>query len=340
MKRILYLTVPHQDYLSDSILIGLKKITPVETIDFPPNRFIYKNTPQYFEQKQHQLYGNGFTLYNLLEKKYKFNQSLVQFTKHQIKDFDLVIFSSIWSQLGMFLEFYNYLTPSKTIILDGEDTPIIFPYHGNFLRKFRNWWIPKPLNKFEYYKREWTPKSIQSIYLKILPQIISQHLLPNKLRTISFSIPEEKIIKTLPKKEKLFPSHIVDKEVAEKLKVSQEQYVFNKEEDYYQDLQKSKFGITTKRAGWDCMRHYEIAANGAIICFRDLDKKPDTCAPHDLIPNVNCISYKNFEDLMQKINTLTDVEYEKLVHNSLNWIKQKTCQNLVSKLLITNLLIR
>ena len=37
---------------------------------------------------------------------------------------------------------------------------------------------------------------------------------------------------------------------------------------------RSRFGVTTKKSGWDCMRHYELAASGCVPCFRDLEEKP------------------------------------------------------------------
>ena len=77
------------------------------------------------------------------------------------------------------------------------------------------------------------------------------------------------------------------------------------ENQYYSDLQQSKFGITVKRGGWDCHRHYEIAANGAVICFRDLASKPQSCAPHGLNTS-NTIIYNSVEDLKRQVEKLSD----------------------------------
>lgn len=101
-------------------------------------------------------------------------------------------------------------------------------------------------------------------------------------------------------------------------------YAFNTEKEYYLDLQSSRFGITTKRAGWDCLRHYEIAANGAVICFRNLSEKPADCAPHGLLDGMNCIAYRSFDELEAKINALDEVQYQKLLMNTLEWIKDST----------------
>jgi hypothetical protein len=147
---------------------------------------------------------------------------------------------------------------------------------------------------------------------------------PKNLRKISFSIPAQKICSYRPIKTKLFPKHIVDEEIAAEVVGGVTEYVFEDEKSYYADLQSAKFGITTRRAGWDCLRHYEIAANYAVICFRDLDKKPMECAPHGLIPGVNCISYGNFKDLLEQINNIDNEAYEKLQMASIEWIMKNT----------------
>ena len=109
-------------------------------------------------------------------------------------------------------------------------------------------------------------------------------------------------------------------------------YIYKNEKDYYYDIRESMFGITTKRAGWDCLRHYEIAANGTVICFRDLLKKPKTCAPHGLNLS-NSISYSNFYDLEKKINSITNTDYQYLQEESFKWVKNNTSSKKARKLI-------
>ena len=40
------------------------------------------------------------------------------------------------------------------------------------------------------------------------------------------------------------------------------------------------FGVTRKKAGWDCMRHLEIMANGAVPFFTDLQELPAKTMQH------------------------------------------------------------
>jgi len=139
-------------------------------------------------------------------------------------------------------------------------------------------------------------------------------------------------VRQLPKKKKDFPKHIVDPEVAARVPGSHTTYAFTSEKEYFEDLQDSRFGITTKRAGWDCLRHYEIACNGTVMCFRDLDTKPDTCAPHGLSEK-NAIIYKDADDLMRRISTITDDEYQRLQAATMDWIKTQTSVELAKRIL-------
>jgi len=53
-------------------------------------------------------------------------------------------------------------------------------------------------------------------------------------------------------------------------------YTFTTEADYYHDYARSLFAFTMRKGGWDCLRHYEIMANGCIPLFLDLEQCPAT----------------------------------------------------------------
>lgn len=82
---------------------------------------------------------------------------------------------------------------------------------------------------------------------------------------ISFSIPECKIVKEVPQK---------TRSIATIIPGDQSTYIFNTESEYYADYQTSRFGKTVCKGGWDCLRHYEILANGCIPWFPDLAECP------------------------------------------------------------------
>jgi len=320
-KRVLLLNFHTADYLNMGILHGLKEISNVEVIDFPKNEIILKGHEELYKS---QIRGNAFTLFFLCENKFV-DRFHLTFDKFRNNFFDLVILGDIKNHFGTYIELLPFLKKNSTIFIDGSDSPSIYPYDGYFWRRPYYWTLPRVHKKFIYFKREWTPETHYYRAYKLLPKKIARFLFPLKnLRKISFSIPEEKIVKSLPIKIKLFPKHIVDEEIASKVEGSFTKYAFENEEDYYNDLAKSKFGITTKRSGWDCLRHYEIAANGAVICFKDLDKKPKTCAPHGLIPGKNCICYNSYEELMKIINSLSNNDYNNLQYNCWEWAKNNT----------------
>jgi hypothetical protein len=118
---------------------------------------------------------------------------------------------------------------------------------------------------------------------------------------ISFSIPESKIIKQVPTKTKQFatviPGHM-------------HTYVFSKEQDYYEDYQKSMFGYTMKKAGWDCLRHYEILANGCIPWFIGLENCPKKTMTH--FPKSLILDAMNSSSPQQYVDNLLEYTREHL----------------------------
>lgn len=89
-------------------------------------------------------------------------------------------------------------------------------------------------------------------------------------------------------------------------------YMFDKEEDYLGMYRRSYFGKTTKKAGWDCLRHYEIISQGCIPYFEDIDRcPPQTCTS---LPK-SLISYatKNAQKLVGTL-TADEISEECLAH--------------------------
>jgi hypothetical protein len=324
LEKILYLNSNKNDFLADSFLIGLKILYGDRVFEYPGNKFIYKSK----ETNLEAMHGIGFTLYGLFDAS-ECKEFNYQF---ELSEFDLVIFGDIYRQSDLYLKWYNKLTRKQTIILDGEDTPAIWPYYWAPWKKPYSISYPKPHKNFNYFKREIIARRTNYYrYYKFIPKFLTGLLPLPKIHEVSFSIPESKIQTTLIEKTKLFGKHIVDEEVSRNVEGSVTKYAFDNESDYHEDLRKSKFGITTKRGGWDCLRHYEIAANGAVICFRNLEQKPESCAPHGLIDGHNCISYSEYSNLKSKIDTLNEHDYKRIQANSLDWVKSKTCENMVLK---------
>jgi hypothetical protein len=88
----------------------------------------------------------------------------------------------------------------------------------------------------------------------------------DNVHPISFAIPKEQIITADVQKDKLLAI----------TSCGRLGYVFRNEDDYNREYQRSYFGLTQKKSGWDCFRHYEICANGALPVFYDLPNLPST----------------------------------------------------------------
>lgn len=132
---------------------------------------------------------------------------------------------------------------------------------------------------------------------------------------ISFCLPEEKIIDFVPEKTKEF-SHIVPGDYST--------YIFETEDSYYKDYQISTFGRTWKKGGFDCLRHYEIMANGCIPHFRDIDSIPSLTMTH--FP----------KDLVKRAMNAPDVERPLYCQQLLEYTKTHlTCRAMVQYVLRT-----
>jgi hypothetical protein len=129
-----------------------------------------------------------------------------------------------------------------------------------------------------------------SKFIPLMLCLISQFHAENY--PIQFSIPGDKIVKKTPQKDLDFATIIPGD-----LKT----YIYDNETDYYKGYQRAYYAVTTKKGGWDCLRHYEILANGCIPYFLNLEEcHPDTMAflPKDLIieaMHLEGVSYLNID---------------------------------------------
>lgn len=328
--KILFLTSSEEDYLADGVLIGLRAMFGGGCVDYPRKEILYLDCPT---EARSRIRGGGFTLYTDGLPSIDVDRSHIE-QKLQSRAFDLVIFSNIWRQFGLFSQWRPWLQRRSTLILDGEDTPQVYPYAGLWLRNARYWLMPSAA-PFLYFKREWDGGYTQfNWHHRVLPLGLRRRLRPPaNLRPIGFSVPDRKILSELPPKRKDFPQHIIDPELCRILPGASATPLFQSEAEYYLDLQASRFGITTRRAGWDCLRHYEIAANGAVPCFRNLDLKPNTCAPHGLVPGGNCIGYTHAHELLSMTSRLTTEEYTRLASNALLWARTNAARRVAERMI-------
>jgi len=315
--RILFLTESREDYLADSVLHGLISLGH-EVVDYPRKQILYALSEPNLSCS---VRGNGFTLYGNLDHRFVDRSFVVQRLEKQY--FDLILFGQVWRQWGQIMDLAPLLQIVPVVLLDGDDDKRIFYRSGTRVRRYG--WQPFPItsDRCFYFKRELQSEVVPFSSCKVLP--------------FSFSIPAEKIRPIdLARKKKRLATHCVDPEVAAAFGLHTS-YAFASEEAYYDDLAISRFAVTTKRGGWDCLRHYEIAAAGSLPCVRQLETKPDACAPHGLHSGLNCVSYQSLLDLQQQLDALdaNPLHYQSLLQASGDWVRAYTTNAAAQRLLDT-----
>jgi len=337
--KILFIHDNIPDYLCAGLFHGLRSLLGTNCLDLPRFDCMYKTMSEGTKSK---IRGNAFSLYGLLDEPAELVDNRFFIWHKNIHEFDYYIIADIWNCWPTYIRLSKLVDPQKIIIIDPSDSLRLFPFN-NFKSDLKIAMlnlINGISSKSKYFKREISSsKSDQFGFPDFISNVLSSLFFRNTLYSISFSIPEEKITRvTINEKTQLFTKVIVDEEFKNYnsssviLSLHDSQYHFTDEAAYYEDIQISKFGITMKRAGWDCLRHYEYAANGSVLCFKQLDKKYYTCAPHDLTI-ANCIIYNDKDDLLFKINQISDVQYEMLLNNTYDWIKSKTTISIAKKFL-------
>lgn len=258
------------DYLTDSLFLEIKSRSNFNVYECPAMLHMYMDC----EVDKRKLTGLGFGL----RKKITSDKLVLSFEdtilKIRNKFFDLIFTDSRtmnewWKNRGLspFFEYADVLSTEflkvypkeKIIILDGEDQP--------------NSILPKFYNRSLYFKRELVDTDI--------------NLLP-----IGYCFPKElfKKVNFLTEKKK---------NIATVIPSNKQTYIFSNEDEYYEDYRTSLFGLTWKKLGWDCFRHYEIIFSSCLPVFPDIDDCPQntlTRFPKDIckkILKLDCLKSSN-----------------------------------------------
>ena len=181
-------------------------------------------------------YGKGFTVTRCIEEDNADRTDIEN--KIKSKYFDYVIYGSVWRNT-------DYLK----LVLDNYDRNKIAFIDGNDQSKFHHVIKHGTL----YFKRELMYENNME-FEQYFGNVIA----------IGFAFPTKKL--KFGEKKTQFMSQSVPG--------NPRTYVFDKEEDYFADYQKSQFGITGAKAGWDCLRHYEIMGNGCMPLFENIHECP------------------------------------------------------------------
>lgn len=281
MKVLYIIAGNYPDYLCDCVLHGLYMLLGSGLTHTGDAYYMYKD--KITEKDRQTLYGSGFTLYATLPKYINDNTNIEdKIINHY---FDFIIYGSVFRNMDYYDLVLKHYSTYDIAVMDGEDF--------NAISRLEN--FPESVL---FFKRE-------------LQQTNRKNVHP-----ISFSIPEEKIasIENIIKTQK--DSLVKPRLFGENIYGDTTNYIYTKEEEYYKDYQQSFFGLTHKKAGWDCLRHYEILANFCVPYFPDIDDCPKNTMvnfPKDIIKQTNKLYLEN------KFGT---EEYYKLLHQLFNYTKE------------------
>jgi hypothetical protein len=237
--KILYIANPRiPDFQADMVFLGGRSLFGSDFVDLNKNWYSYKeDKAKYWKDRiPGRDHGSGFTLHGKLEET-PVDRGDVE-SKIKSKFFDYVFYGNINRCADHINLVKEHYPRNKVILIDGEDDT----------------YIRSGLEKVGlYFKRELTESNGERT--GVFP--------------INFCLPKNYYLEKVPAKTKMF-AHIIPGQLDTYI------YGMDDEDKYHKDYQDSCFGVTTKKAGWDCNRHYEILINGCVPYFIGLENCPRT----------------------------------------------------------------
>lgn len=268
------------DYQLDMLFHGLIK-SGHTVYSAHDHWWMFKSEKQKRPNEFKKIWGKGFTIYGILEDSDKNNLRSLDFSACGGSSLDLWIVGLHHTvagddgALGRALDYLDntlHIPRPQTVIVDGWDRPY---FNKEFARNYT------------YFKRELYDDDIHAC------------------KPISFAFPAEKIHGTSHAKDVIM---LKKKDIAPLIPVNQSidpsfmsTYIYDNEQDYYQMYRDSEFGLTSKKGGWDTLRHYEMVANGCIPLFVDIEECPKKTLhlwPKELLKEVKRKEYVtlNYKD--------------------------------------------
>ena len=273
--KILFITSKKPEYQAEylelTILNGMRKILGNNFVDYPRKNVAYGD---FSNISKKSLHGKGFSI---------LREPIEDIDRKEALDskYDAILYGTGHS-VGedYYIPEIDRLTKGKIWILDGHDL------YGNAKIKkvYKNEEIIG--NQFQFsFKRELVFEE-KSVF------------------PTGYGIPEENIMPiNLEEKSQLIQQthpNYSNFETIRDIASGHKHHIFENEKNYYHDLSKSWFGLTCKKGGWDCMRHYEIIAAGTVLLFRDYEEKPKLCSPQNL-PTISYSSKRELKKIMKSL---------------------------------------
>lgn len=276
----------HIDYLDECVLIGLKELFGSQVVDVNKKLSLYTDYP---DEMKYRLYGRGYTLTQNIEP-HECDRDDIE-NKIRNKFYDYVVYAKIENCHDYFDLVYEHYPKNRIALLDGGD-----------------WMNIHPSVTYDtmFFKRE--------CFLGMSNVNYSKYF--NNIKPISFAFPTKRITRSQNKSKLLSTINPLDRTTYFD-KDNPSEYKFKTEKEYYEEYQSSRFAITCQKAGWDCLRHYEIIGNGCIPLFHRVENAPPgtiSMLPRRLLLQIRTMWENNQDFLIENY----DEYFERLFHHFIN----------------------
>jgi hypothetical protein len=290
-KNLQYPDRSQGDCHENVALLGLRKLLGKNCVDYPRKRILYHD---WSDVKRSSLHGRGFSIYH----------EPMQDIPEECRDldsqtFDVILYGTAFNWgMGDIPELEEKC--KAKFYIDGNDLI------GN-----------APNNQYVFYNGQ------KLIGNQISPAFKTQLIeVGDDLYPFGVAVPESRVLDiNIKRKHKLFQKSYPREAMFESKEINRSHYCFTDEEDYYNDMADSWFGLSCTRGGWDAIRNYEIIAAGSVVLFRNYNQKPPFCSP----VNLPTLSYSSMEDLDKITSTLVrngkpTYEYMELLKMQRKWL--------------------
>jgi hypothetical protein len=282
LKKILFINDSFVQYGTLLLLHGFASNSDYSVEILFPNLIVHKGSDSSI-YKDNSFSGRPYTYSNLLEKDTTMLISLKDAKSKIINNYyDLIVFGQmpflrIRFSFSMLL-FKSMFHKNNVVVIDEEDKQFKLPNKIG--------WAKDLYSIFRFLKLGFYTKFLTISFF--LQRLHGKHIVYYKRELtkgvkglpFSFSIPIEKLNNRIEKKRFL----------AINIPFIMGSYIYSNEFDYYQGYNEAYFAITTKKGGWDALRHYEIIVNNCLPVFLEIDECPDETMfhyPKDLVRESN-----------------------------------------------------
>lgn len=284
MKILYFANFDLPDFQSDMIFHGLRSLFGEDVVDVLDAWYMYDDFRKYWADR---VPGRGMEYgrgFTLYGLLPRLNIDRTDLAKKVELHYFDKIVYGSLRRCNNGIEQIKHYDPKDIIMIDGEDD--------------------QDINNFSFISSHGT-----LFKRELLPEYV------HRAKPLNFCIPKEHIVTKVPKKTQDYATIIPgDKST----------YIYTEEKPYFEDYQKSYFGVTAKKGGWDCLRHYEILMNGCIPFFPELEHCPET--------TMTRFPKKLVLEAMNEIKKGNDLSfYEECVNLLLDWTRKNLTTEEVAK---------